>query len=89
MTVATYVLGFVLSSLLGFFFHLWKDGGVGKLILYVLLSWAGFWGAQILGIAMEWSFLNVGSLLVGLDLAGAFMFLMIGHWLSLVKTEEG
>lgn len=89
MTIAAFFLGFVLSSLLGFFFHMWKGGGIGRLVLYLLLSWAGFWAAQILGTTMEWEFLKVGSLLVGLDLSGGLLFLLVGHWLSLVKNEEG
>lgn len=89
MTIATIALGFVISSLLGFFFHMWKDGGVARLVLYILLGWAGFWGAQALGNTLEWRFLNVGSLLVGLDVAGGLLFLIVGHWLSQVKAEEG
>jgi hypothetical protein len=89
MTIASLVLGFVLSSLVGFFFHLWRDGGIGRLVLYVLLSWVGFWGAQALGMYWKLDFLNVGALLVGTNLVGSVVFLFVGHWLSLVKTGEG
>jgi hypothetical protein len=89
MTIASYFLGFVLSSLLGFAFHLWKGGTIGKIVLYLILSWIGFWGAQILGTSMEIDFLMVGSLLVGFDLFGAILVLFLGHWLSQVSTEEG
>lgn len=82
-------MGIVLSSLLGFFFHIWKDGGVWKLLLYLLLSWAGFWGAQLIGDSLGVEFMRVGPLLVGLDLLGSILLLVVGHWLSLVKAEEG
>ena len=89
MTIASYFLGFVLSSLPAFAFHLWKGGKFGKILLYLLFSWAGFWGAQILGTSLDWEFFAIGSLLVGFDLLGAILFLFLGHWLSLVGTDEG
>jgi hypothetical protein len=89
MTIASYFLGFVLSSLMGFAFHLWKGGKIGRIVLYLVLSWIGFWGAQILGTTMELEFLGIGSLLVGLDIFGAVVVLFLGHWLSKVNTEEG
>lgn len=89
MTIAGLILGMVISSLTGLFFHILKDGGIGKLMLYLVLSWVGFWGAQLVGMALKWEFLNVGALLVGLDLAGSILFLLVGNWLSLVNKDEG
>lgn len=89
MTIASLMLGFVLSSLTGFLFHLWKDGGIGRLILYVLLSWVGFWGAQAIGMRWNTGFLSVGALSVGSNLVGSVVLLLFGHWLSLVKNREG
>ena len=89
MTIASMVLGFVLSSLAGFLFHLWKDGGIGRLVVYVLLSWVGFWGAQAIGMQWKIGFFSVGALSVGSNLAGSVVLLFVGHWLSLVKNREG
>lgn len=89
MTIASYFLGFVLSSLLGFAFHLWKGGKIGRIVLYLIFSWIGFWGAQILGTSLKIDFLMIGSLLVGFDLFGAVVILLFGHWISQVHTDEG
>jgi len=88
MTLASYVLGFVLSSMIGFGFHVWKGGRLSKILLYLILGWVGFWGAQILGASLNWEFLAVGKLLVGLDIVGAIIILLLGHWLSLVNQDE-
>ena len=89
MTIASYFLGFLISSLMGFAFHLWKGGKIGRIMLYLILSWIGFWGAQILGTSLKMESLSVGSLLIGVDIFGAIVVLFLGHWLSQVNTDEG
>lgn len=89
MTVASYFLGFIVSSFMGFAFHLWKGGKIGRIVLYLILSWIGFWGAQILGTSIEMELFGVGDLLIGIDIFGALVVLFLGHWLSQVNTDEG
>ncbi len=36
MNVSTYIFGWILATLLGAVFHLWKDGGFWKLVLLLL-----------------------------------------------------
>jgi hypothetical protein len=48
MTVPILIFGFILASLYGSLFHLWKNGGLGRLVLYLLLSWIGFWVGQLI-----------------------------------------
>lgn len=89
MNIGTILLGFLVSTLLGAAFHLWKDGGLGRLILYILLSWTGFWIGQILASSYNLAFFDVGPLHLGTAIVMSLLFLVIGHWLSLVKPIKG
>lgn len=87
MPLPTILFGFLVASLIGVMFHLWKGGGIGKIILYVILSWIGFWGGHFVGNALGWNFGNVGALKLGVAILGNALILGIGYWLSLVKVE--
>jgi hypothetical protein len=88
MTIPILVFGALLASLYGAVFHLWRDGGLGRLILYLVLSWAGFAAGELLGRALGWSFWSVGSLHLGMASVGSIVFLIVGYWLSLVQVES-
>jgi len=88
MTTPGIVLGIVLSSLYGSAFHLWRGGNLGRLFLYLVLSWVGFWIGHIVGGQLGWTFATVGSLNLGMATIGSFIFLAIGHWLSLVQIDR-
>jgi hypothetical protein len=88
MTLPSIFLGLIVSSLFGAFFHLWRGGGPGRLLLYLLLSWFGFWGGHNLGIRWEWNFLSLGPLHLGTAIFGSVIALAIGYWLSLVDMGE-
>jgi hypothetical protein len=88
MSVPAIILGIVISVLLGASFHLWRGGGGGKLLLYLLLSIAGFWIGQYLGERFDLTFVSIGSLHLGMGLAVGVIFLSIGNWLSQVEPEK-
>jgi hypothetical protein len=88
MTIPILVFGALLSSLYGAVFHLWKDGGLGRLILYLALSWVGFALGEVAGSALGWTFWSVGSLHMGSASIGSAVFLFVGHWLSLIQVES-
>lgn len=87
MTIPALILGIILSSLYGAAFHLWRGGSLGRLILYLILSWAGFWIGQFLATRLGFSFVNVGPLHLGIATIGSILFLVIGYWLSQGDTE--
>jgi hypothetical protein len=87
MPVPSIVLGFAIATLLGAVFHLWKDGGLGKLILYLCLSWVGFYIGHRIADTSGISFLDVGQLHVGLGVVGSIGLLLLGHWLSLIEVQ--
>ncbi len=88
MTLPIVVFGVLLASLYGALFHLWRNGGLGRLILYLLLSWGGFIVGEVVGSALGWTFWSVGALHIGSATIGSILFLAAGYWLSLVKVEN-
>lgn len=85
MTIPAIFFGVLVSTFVGAAFHLIKNGGLGRLVLYILLSWIGFWAGHILGQFLNWTFFSVGPLRFGMALVGCFLVLMVGYWLSLIR----
>lgn len=85
MNLPPILLGFIISTLYGALFHLWRGGGLGHLLFYIILSWVGFWTGQFLASYLGLTFLSVGSLHVGLATLGSLILLLLGYWLSLVR----
>ncbi len=88
MTLPAFLFGFLVSTFLGAVFHLWKDGGFGRLVLYILLAWVGFWVGHFLGNMWHFTFASIGPLRLGMALLVGVVTLMGGHWLSLIRQEE-
>jgi len=88
MTPQAILFGVLISTLIGALFHLWRGGGLSRLILYVLLSWLGFWGGHLLAASLKWNFAAIGPLNLGMGILMAVIVLAIGYWLSLVKIEK-
>ena len=87
MSIPTLFLGLILSTLYGAIFHLWRGGNAGRLLLYLLLSWIGFWVGQLAGNLLNVSFDTLGQLHLVFATLGSLIFLAIGFWLSLVQAE--
>jgi hypothetical protein len=88
MTLPSLFIGLVLSTIFGAGFHLWRGGGAGRLLLYLILGWVGFWVGHFAGDALGLTFGSLGPLRAGAASAGAILFLIAGHWLSLVEVER-
>lgn len=84
MTLPSIIFGMISSLLIGALFHLWVDGGPGRLLLFLVLSLAGFAAGQWIGSTQKWILLPVGPLDVGVAILGSMVFLGVGYWLSLV-----
>jgi len=87
MTIPSILIGIIISSLYGAAFHLWRGGGFGRLILYIILAWIGFWIGHFIGYGLGWSFFSLGPLRLGTATLGAALTLGIGYWLSLVDSK--
>ena len=89
MNLATYIFGFILATLLGAVFHLWKDGGFWKLVIYILLSWLGFFVGHLIAKNAGFNFMIVGSLYLGGGIIGSIVALFVGHWFSRIESLPG
>lgn len=88
MHVPAVLFGFLIASLLGSAFHLWRGGGPGKLLLDIVLSWIGFWGGHAISNQMGWTFLSLGPLRIGTAIPGSLILVFLGNWLSLENTDN-
>jgi hypothetical protein len=88
MTLAGIVFGMIVSSLYGALFHFWRGGGLGKLLIYLVLSWIGFWGGQVAAVTTGVRIWQVGPIYLGTATLVCAALLWLGHWLSLVNQKE-
>lgn len=88
MTVPAFLFGFLVSIMFGAVFHLWKNGGIGRLLLYELLSAIGFWGGHITSKSIGWDFWKLGPLHLGFALSGTILLLGFGYWLA-IRAKPG
>lgn len=88
MTLPSLLFSLTCALLIGSLFHLWADGGLARLALYLSLSLAGFAAGQWIGHAGGLRLLPVGPLDIGLATLGSLVLLGLGHWLSLVKVAR-
>ena len=88
MHIAAVIFGLLIASLLGAAFHLFRGGGPGKLVLYILLSCVGFWLGHVISNQMGWTYLSIGPIRAGTAIPGSIIFLIIGYWLSLESSES-
>lgn len=88
MTLPALVFGVVVALLIGSMFHVWLDGGVGRLLLYLLLSVAGFFTGHFFGSRLGWILFPLGPFNLGAAVVGSLLFLGLGHWLSLIEIRR-
>ena len=85
MTIPSIIIGVIISTLYGVAFHLWRDGGLGRLLVYIILAWIGFWVGHIIGNSAGWTFVSLGPLRLGTATLGSALALGFGYWLSLIE----
>jgi hypothetical protein len=87
MTLPTLIFGGLVATLYGAIFHLIRGGGLGKLLLYILLSWAGFFLGQYIGERTTWEFINIGALNLGIATISSFLFMIAGYWIFKDRSQ--
>lgn len=88
MSLPALLFGLLLSTLYGAVFHLIFGGRAGRLLLFLILGWAGFWAGQLLGVVLHWKLGSIGPLHLALASAGSVLFLGLGFWLSLTPKRH-
>lgn len=87
MTLPAFLFGFLVSTLLGAAFHIWKGGGPGRLLTYIGLSWVGFWAGHIISGIIHWELINIGPLHFGFAMVGGITLIAAGYFLSLDRLK--
>jgi len=85
MTLPAFLFGLLISVMFGASFHLWKDGGLSRLLLYLFLSNSGFWSGHTISNVIGWEFWKLGPIHLGFAILGTILFLGVGYWLSLMR----
>ncbi len=88
MTFPTIVFSFFVASIFGSLMHIWRNGGLFRLVLYLVLSWIGFFAGHILGQVLSINFLNLGTIHLGTGILGSLALLGLGYWLSLIDPQQ-
>ncbi len=88
MTFPSLLFGILISMLYGAIFHFLRSGDGGRLFRYLIFSTIGFWIGQFIGNFFSLNFFNLGSIYLGVATIGSVIILLVGHWLSLIETEE-
>jgi len=75
-------LSVLLATAIGATFHLWRGGGYGMLVRYLLAAWGGFALGQLAGWLGGWELAMVGQVHMLEGTLGSGLVLMIVHWLT-------
>lgn len=82
MTVASYLFAFILSTLYGAGFHLWRGGSARQLLLYLLAAWVGFAVGHIVGGWIGFTLWSAGPLHIIPASIGGVVALFSAHFLA-------
>lgn len=88
MTFPALIFSIAIAAMLGSLLHLWRGGNLFKLILYLVLSAAGFFAGHFLAQAFSIHFIQLGTINLGFGILGSVVFLGVGYWLSLVDFQN-
>ncbi len=82
MTFPAMLFSLLIALLYGAVYHLIRDGGFWRLILFMFLSVFGFALGYLLGLWRGWVLLPLGTINLGLSTLGSFLILLLGDWLT-------
>lgn len=88
MTIPSLVFALLIASLYGVLYHLFRGGGLGRLLLFLIFGWAGFAAGHLVGIWRGWILIPVGELNWGLSTLGSLIFLVGGDWVSRIRIGD-
>jgi hypothetical protein len=75
-------LGTLIAVCCGLVFHLIRGGRLARLALYILTAWVSFFAGHMVGVWLNWSFMQVGILNLFPALLATFFGLIIAGVLA-------
>ena len=88
MPIPTILLGVLISTLIGAFYHLVRGGSLRRMLFFLILAWIGFWLGDALGWYLGWSFAALGILNAGMGVVLALVFLVAGDFISRIRINQ-
>ena len=88
MTLPTLLFALLIALFYGALYHLLRNGGFLRLILYLMLSTFGFAAGHLVGLWRGWVWLPLGSLNLGVSSIWSILILVIGDWLSRIESSR-
>jgi len=82
MTLPAILFSLLIALLYGAVYHLVRDGGFWRLLLFLFLSVCGFALGHLIGLWRGWVWIPLGTINLGLSMAGSLLLLLLGDWLS-------
>ena len=86
MTLPAILFSLLIALLYGALYHLVRDGGFWRLILFCFLSVLGFTLGHLVGLWRGWVWIPLGTINLGVSTIGSFLVLLLGDWLSRFET---
>jgi len=82
MTLPAILFSLLIALLYGALYHLVRDGGFWRLILFCFLSVFGFALGTLFGMWRGWVWIPLGTINLGVSTIGSFLILLLGDWLT-------
>jgi hypothetical protein len=88
MTLPAILFSLLIALLYGALYHLIRDGGFWRLILFFFLSVLGFALGTLVGLWRGWVWIPLGTINLGVSTIGSILVLLLGDWLSRFETGQ-
>ena len=88
MTLPAILFSLMIALLYGALYHLVRDGGFWRLILFFFLSVFGFALGTLVGLWRGWVWIPLGTINLGVSTIGSFLLLLLGDWLTRFETGQ-
>jgi len=88
MPLPTILLGILISTLIGAFYHLVRGGSLRRMLFYFILAWAGFWLGDTLGWYLGWNFAAMGVLNAGMGIITSLVLVVAGDFISRIRIAS-
>ena len=72
-----FVFSAIISTGVGLAYHLWRGGGLRRMLLFVIAAWSGFAIGQVIGSLLGWRLLVVGEVHLVEGIIGSLLALVI------------
>ena len=88
MTLPAVLFSLLIALLYAALYHLLRDGGFWRLILFCFLSVFGFALGHLVGLWRGWVWIPMGTINLGVSTIGSFLILLLGDWLTRFEVGQ-